>query len=516
MRRRRRRRKKDKTHSTRCCGTLSEYNQSSTEPKAPALCPGGDPDDKRLFVDVKLCLRGGCGGRTIGRTGPRESWCGLAAACLGLLCAALFLGITSLGIHYHRSSQKSMLLRQELQALQEVNDLLRKENNALRTSQGAPHKHSHGHTATAASRDQAQRHDALTPAQSVAQVHRHCTQKSVHLHLKLQSLQRANNQLTKEKNALQNLQGALHKLHSHVATVAREEAQSGDPSPPAQFGAQEQKDCAHLADTNQRLWRELEELMASSNRLHSAHSQLQRAESRLEVRRWNLTKAYTRLQAERHKLSGTVERLRRANAELSADRLKLLAENSRLSEAWGLLAERCAALEGDRDTLKRTVTRMGCLPVVEHRCPHKHTETEERKCEACPRGWVAFSSHCYFFSTEVRTWSSGRVHCLQQGGDLVVIDTAEEQEFLHRQTSQYLGPAQRYWIGLSDEAAEGVWAWVDGTLPIWKRFWVRGSGGLDADRDCASMLKESSSGRTWREDICTETFRWICESTALV
>ena len=34
-----------------------------------------------------------------GETGTPEPLCWLAAACLGLLCAALFLGITSLGIH---------------------------------------------------------------------------------------------------------------------------------------------------------------------------------------------------------------------------------------------------------------------------------------------------------------------------------------------------------------------------------------------------------------------------------
>ncbi|XP_062393895.1 C-type lectin domain family 4 member M-like [Sardina pilchardus] len=222
------------------------------------------------------------------------------------------------------------------------------------------------------------------------------------------------------------------------------------------------------------------------------------------------------VQGERRELGESVEQLLRDYAELAGHRGQLLQENVRLSEERALQAQQHAALERETLRLRRTLTQLAHLPAVQRHCPPTPLGTQERVCTPCLRGWRLFSTHCYFFSTELRSWSSSRMHCLQQGGDLVLIDSVEEQEYLHRQTPQYRSPEYRYWIGLSDEEAEGVWVWVDGSLPMQKSFWVTGSGGEAAGEDCVSILKESSPVKNWRHHDCSKTFRWICESPALV
>ncbi|MEJ1279898.1 C-type lectin domain family 4 member e [Cricetulus griseus] len=77
----------------------------------------------------------------------------------------------------------------------------------------------------------------------------------------------------------------------------------------------------------------------------------------------------------------------------------------------------------------------------------------------CPLNWKHFQSSCYFFSTTTLTWPSSLKNCSEMGAHLVVINTPEEQEFL----SQTKPKKKEFYIGLTDQVAEGQWQWVDDT-----------------------------------------------------
>jgi hypothetical protein len=64
---------------------------------------------------------------------------------------------------------------------------------------------------------------------------------------------------------------------------------------------------------------------------------------------------------------------------------------------------------------------------------------------------------CYIPSGSV-SWAAARGSCKVKGLDLVVIETSGENEFI----SASLDP-RNVWIGLSDEAVEGEFEWVDGS-----------------------------------------------------
>ncbi|XP_041964006.1 C-type lectin domain family 4 member M-like isoform X2 [Alosa sapidissima] len=235
------------------------------------------------------------------------------------------------------------------------------------------------------------------------------------LSLELRALREALALLQRENEALL----ASHAQSSHAA-MAREQQAQRDILALVQSRARLQVDAAQLVHTNQRLRGELEEVRASTATLRGEHGQLQEAQGWLEAEWSNLTEAC----------------------------VQLLAENVRLSEGRALQAQQHAILERETSRLRRTLTQLGHLPAVERHCPRTELGTEERVCTPCLRGWKLFSTHCYFFSAELRIWSSSRMHCLQQGGDLVVIDSMEEQEYLHRQTPpkpgvSVLGRAER-------------------------------------------------------------------------
>ncbi|KAM7380146.1 hypothetical protein PAMP_003459 [Pampus punctatissimus] len=124
--------------------------------------------------------------------------------------------------------------------------------------------------------------------------------------------------------------------------------------------------------------------------------------------------------------------------------------------------------------------------------------------KTCPTGWRMFSCTCYFISNTTDSWEKGRQDCRDRGGDLVVIDSPEEQEFLNK-------IAKNAWIGLSDKEKEGTWKWTDGT-PLTLTYWRTNqpdNGGGDpqwGEEDCAHMTPTNE----WNDLSCDASLRWIC------
>ncbi|XP_063080003.1 C-type lectin domain family 4 member E-like [Engraulis encrasicolus] len=116
-----------------------------------------------------------------------------------------------------------------------------------------------------------------------------------------------------------------------------------------------------------------------------------------------------------------------------------------------------------------------------------------------------FGSSRYYISSDKRNWADSQQHCVDLGGHLVIIDSQEEQEFIHAQ-------GKRAWIGLSDLETEGVWKWVDGNNLGKPRFWMQGepndqSGG----EDCVEIIDSQKPLTSWNDNVCGFTRDYICE-----
>nr|XP_024654239.1 C-type lectin domain family 4 member E-like [Maylandia zebra] len=83
----------------------------------------------------------------------------------------------------------------------------------------------------------------------------------------------------------------------------------------------------------------------------------------------------------------------------------------------------------------------------------------------CEEGWEKHGGKCYYFSISQSSWKQSRDECRAKGGDLVKIDSREEQAFLERRVRELMKEGEdKFWIGLTDSAVEGRWLWVDGSL----------------------------------------------------
>ncbi|KAI4901903.1 hypothetical protein NFI96_013838 [Prochilodus magdalenae] len=116
----------------------------------------------------------------------------------------------------------------------------------------------------------------------------------------------------------------------------------------------------------------------------------------------------------------------------------------------------------------------------------------------------------YVFSQDKLSWNSSRERCKELGGDLAIVNSKEEQDFLGRMVTT-VGNSNLYWIGLTDAETEGVWLWVDQT-PLLKNltWWGFPPDDWKANNplgeDCAVYYTS-----VWADMSCSSQEHRICE-----
>lgn len=72
---------------------------------------------------------------------------------------------------------------------------------------------------------------------------------------------------------------------------------------------------------------------------------------------------------------------------------------------------------------------------------------------------VQFAGHRYLVVDEKVTWQEARQRCEKMGGYLCCIESQAEQEFIAK-----LAAGRYLYLGGTDEATEGEWEWINGSL----------------------------------------------------
>ncbi|XP_068128364.1 C-type lectin domain family 4 member G-like [Hyperolius riggenbachi] len=129
-------------------------------------------------------------------------------------------------------------------------------------------------------------------------------------------------------------------------------------------------------------------------------------------------------------------------------------------------------------------------------------ETYKQETEpSCESGWLEFAGHCYFFSTFALNWRNAMDMCLSRQSHLAVINSAEEQDFLAKQSN-----GRWNWIGLTDEGTVKRFRWIDGT-PYSYQSWKPGQPDSGGREHCAHLWH----GGKWNDNACSSIQTAICE-----
>jgi hypothetical protein len=117
---------------------------------------------------------------------------------------------------------------------------------------------------------------------------------------------------------------------------------------------------------------------------------------------------------------------------------------------------------------------------------------------------IAATSSCYMLGDNVFTWQDARNFCQAWGGDLVEIDSVEENEALARAMDESA------WIGANDQAEEGIFRWAGGAPLAYAGWSANQPNNLDGNEDCTELR---SFDERWSDVPCTGdvTRRALCE-----
>lgn len=143
----------------------------------------------------------------------------------------------------------------------------------------------------------------------------------------------------------------------------------------------------------------------------------------------------------------------------------------------------------------------------------------EVSCGRCPVGWVFLLTSCYFYANfELplkKNWTESRADCVRRGGDLLVINSFEEQKAInyhcpvthHYQHWWNAG----YWIGLKEGAMHGVLTWVNNAIENNTMNWKPDQPEASPGRPCVANYRNLVTWKSWYKGNCDNKLNWICE-----
>ena len=148
---------------------------------------------------------------------------------------------------------------------------------------------------------------------------------------------------------------------------------------------------------------------------------------------------------------------------------------------------------------------------------------DARLCLEGDRRIVDADGTCYFAFETPDNWQNARDNCIANGGDLVRIDSAQENDLVFGLARSPI-IADDWWVGGNDRVEEGLWVWLDDTAPIvtcqpictpgalFQQFRANEpNNGTAAGEDCM-IIESDNSNEEWDDRNCElQSYPYVCE-----
>nr|XP_045614447.1 macrophage mannose receptor 1-like [Procambarus clarkii] len=154
-------------------------------------------------------------------------------------------------------------------------------------------------------------------------------------------------------------------------------------------------------------------------------------------------------------------------------------------------------------------------PLCEHSPQLLHTPTATPEELDCPPFFVSVGGLCLSFMTWAEeTWADARQACHGLSGELAAITDIEQLRAVYLYLHQEGIAGHSFWLGGSDAATEGVWAWTDGhPVTMGSPFWgFVSSNVMEPDGGTAEncILLDAQGYHYFRDASCSLLMTPLC------
>jgi hypothetical protein len=129
-----------------------------------------------------------------------------------------------------------------------------------------------------------------------------------------------------------------------------------------------------------------------------------------------------------------------------------------------------------------------------------------------PCSTLAFAGSCYEVFAEFVSWTVAEQRCVDWGGHLAIVTSAEEDDFLDAWPDA-LGIAGQdgtgIWLGGTDASAENDFRWAADDSPVSYENWGLNQPDNGGGLDC--IEKRNDGTDSWYDRRCTDSQRYACE-----
>ena len=121
----------------------------------------------------------------------------------------------------------------------------------------------------------------------------------------------------------------------------------------------------------------------------------------------------------------------------------------------------------------------------------------------CPTDW----DKCFTYSVvnTPKTWADAQTYCEDEGGNLVSVHSAEENDHVAGLVSGEL------WLGGSDADAEDDWRWTDGSSFSYSNWAPHQPANYGGNEDC--LVINWLGIIMWNDQPCSEEKSFVCKMT---
>ncbi|XP_023187127.1 C-type lectin domain family 4 member M-like [Xiphophorus maculatus] len=279
------------------------------------------------------------------------------------------------------------------------------------------------------------------------------------------------------------------------------------------------------------------ELSSKTEELNKEKAELSKNTKDLNKKKLELNKEKDKLSEDKKEQSQEKEKLNKEKDELSKDKKELSNEKEKLNKEKDELSKEKKYLSTEKEELKKDKAELNkereklrvLTDEAENRCKNRDALKNfydalmkfdnfpvhdlcpvwlRPKCHHCTKHEKSYKGHCYYiypYDIGYANWDRSRQLCKIEGGDLVVIDDLEEQEFINNHTKQYDSDNHGYWIGLRHFRRN--WSWVDGRRNFLE-FWIKG---IPHSSGAALHMPRKKATESWKAEDKLEAYKFICE-----